>query len=195
MMANAGFENSYGTRDVEDDLEDYCGDEWYEHEEAEAAHGAPPPQPQPQSPPRDLLDVDIATVTPTRRLAGGALAPLGMESRAELGSVFDMVADEVPARGGGVPGGGFAPARQHAPMGGGGAGAGAGGGGAAAGAERERGVARGARARAARAAASVSDGAAAEGDAGAGGRPVLWVSSRAQVSRGALVVCRVTSWR
>lgn len=86
MMANAGFENSYGMRDVEDDLEDddNLGGEWSDDEEGahspvgRAAGGG--------------SDAAGSQATP----AGMTLSPLSMESRAGLGTVFDMVADATP---------------------------------------------------------------------------------------------------
>jgi len=92
MLANAGFENSYGERDVEDDLEDAFGDEigWDSDPddlERGSADGDPPRsvsgrqkrvEPFPHSSPLPL---------------GGGMVPLRAEKRHGFGTVFDAVVD------------------------------------------------------------------------------------------------------
>ena len=91
MLANAGFENSYGMRDVQDDYQDDDDDGW---------DGG-----------GDGIDGDDANgsghgATPGRPASMGAMAPLGMERREETGTVFDMVIDHMdPVRGVGTPAG------------------------------------------------------------------------------------------
>ena len=105
MLANAGFENSYGMRDVQDDYQDDDDDGW--DGDGDAADG------------EGEGDGEGRGGRGTGRPAAGAMAPLGMERREETGTVFDMVIDRMdPVRvehslldgggGGGTAGGGTA---------------------------------------------------------------------------------------
>ena len=96
MLANAGFENSYGTRDVEDDLEDDFGGEWSGSDDDER-----------RTPRTSRGAANSANFTGT--LDGGgdgdgsgtsaawalgdAMAPLHAEGRAGAGTVYDAVVE------------------------------------------------------------------------------------------------------
>ena len=96
MLANAGFENSYGTRDVEDDLEDDFGGEWSGSDDDER-----------RAPRTSRGAANSANFTGT--LDGGgdgdgsgtsaawalgdAMAPLHAEGRAGAGTVYDAVVE------------------------------------------------------------------------------------------------------
>ena len=81
MLANAGFENSYGMRDVQDDYQDDDDDGW--DGDGDAADG------------EGEGDGEGRGGRGTGRPAAGAMAPLGMERREETGTVFDMVIDRM----------------------------------------------------------------------------------------------------
>jgi len=103
MLANAGFENSYGTRDVEDDLEDDFG-AWSDDEEKQQQPGTPV-RGASAGAGRDhrARGNGGAAARASAFAPGGAMAPLGAESRVGAGNVFDMVAelaapDDSPAK-------------------------------------------------------------------------------------------------
>ena len=102
MLANAGFENAYGEREVEDDLEDEFGQEvGWDSDSDDGSVANPPPRGRPERAP---------SLSP---LPG--MAPLPSEGRRGGATVFDVVVDSTRGPGSGPgPGPGLGPADTSA---------------------------------------------------------------------------------